>query len=367
MIARAWSNKDLCGFTNRIHTIFLIINFQNMSITAFRKAALLTLVLVVVFVGGYEIYLRSAGFVLDYDDGPELWSDKRAMVYGPKEDKVIFIGSSRIKYDLDIPTWESETGTHAIQLAMVGSSPRHFLDDLAEDSAFKGRLVVDVTESIFFGSAPRFNVSPDEGIKYYKKRTPAQKAGFVVNHWLESQLLFLNKDFFSLNALLGDLPLKDRPGFQGPRDFPFGFGPNQFDRQSKMSDEFLSNIRKQDQVKAIWAGIAKATKGPPVNGPQLDSIFLAIKKDVDMIRSRGGEVWFTRTPSSGPFLELEKRVYPRSQYWEKLLSVTGCDGYHFSDDPSTDHFICPENSHLRPSDAILYTRSLAKILKQKMK
>ena len=79
------------------------------------------------------------GHEVTYDDNEALWADKRAMVYNPSDKATVFIGSSRIKYDLDIPTWRALTGKDAIQLANVGSSPRAVLTDLANDPNFKGR------------------------------------------------------------------------------------------------------------------------------------------------------------------------------------------------------------------------------------
>jgi len=66
------------------------------------KAGILALVLVVVFIGSWELYLRSKGIQIAYDDGKELWSDKRAMVYEPADKATVLIGSSRNKYDIDI-------------------------------------------------------------------------------------------------------------------------------------------------------------------------------------------------------------------------------------------------------------------------
>src|SRR5437879_11644934 len=113
------------------------------------RSALLTLIIVLTFLVSWELYLRHKGAVADYDDSPELWAHNRAMVYEPVNKATVFIGSSRIKYDLDIPTWETLTGTHGIQLAMVGSTPRPILTDLANDTNFKGKLIIDVTEVLF--------------------------------------------------------------------------------------------------------------------------------------------------------------------------------------------------------------------------
>ncbi|MDB5025664.1 MAG: hypothetical protein JWP78_3419 [Mucilaginibacter sp.] len=326
------------------------------------KSALLTLLLVLTFVISWEFHLRHKGVVLDYDDGPELWSNNRAMVYQPADKATVFIGSSRIKYDLDIATWEALTGNHAIQLAMVGSNPRPFLHDLASDPNFKGKLMVDVTEGLFFSKGA--DSAPKEGIEYYRKRTPAQRASFELNHVLESRFVFLNKSFFSLNPLLNKLHFKDRTGVSLAAEFPIGFRAIAFDRQNKMTDAFIADTNQQNQVRNIWASNRKLNHIPPVTGKALDTILNAIKGDVDQIRARGGKVIFLRTPSSGTNLAFEKKNYPRNKYWDRLLAVTGCKGIHYADHPVTDQLICPEESHLNPKDAILYTQNLVSILKK---
>src|SRR6478672_2889201 len=104
------------------------------------KSAVLTVIIVVAVVAFWEISLRNKGAQANYDDGPPLWANNRAMVYEPSDKAVVFIGSSRIKYDLDIPTWKNMTHIHPIQLAIEGSSPVPVLIDLANDPKFKGRL-----------------------------------------------------------------------------------------------------------------------------------------------------------------------------------------------------------------------------------
>src|ERR1700744_6114078 len=162
------------------------------------KSALLALIIVIAFFASLELYLRHQGAVADYDDGPELWAHSRDMVYESSDKATVFIGSSRIKYDLDIATWEKLTGNHAIQLSMVASSPRHFLTDLANDPNFKGKLVVDVTEVLFFSNYGG-NMYPDEFISYYKKRTPAQKVSFALDKPVESSFVFLNEGHYAIN------------------------------------------------------------------------------------------------------------------------------------------------------------------------
>src|SRR5471030_86451 len=108
-----------------------------MTNSSLRNAALLALVLTIVFFSYWEYHLRSKGLGISYDDGPELWTNKRSEVYLPADKATVFIGSSRHKYDIDINTWQSVTGERAVQLAFEGTSPMPALDDLANDSLFK--------------------------------------------------------------------------------------------------------------------------------------------------------------------------------------------------------------------------------------
>jgi len=108
------------------------------------KAGILTLVIVALAITCWEVYLRTHGIGISYDDGKELWSDKRARVYEPSDKATVFIGSSRNKYDLDIATWEAMTGDRAIQLAIEGMSPLPILDDLANQRQINCRPDRDI-------------------------------------------------------------------------------------------------------------------------------------------------------------------------------------------------------------------------------
>jgi hypothetical protein len=328
------------------------------------KAAILTVAIVLVFFVSWELYLRHQGAVADYDDSPELWANSRDMVYEPADKATVFIGSSRIKYDLDIHTWETLTHNHAIQLAWTGSSPRHCLSDLAADPKFKGRLIVDITEVLFFSK--HGNPRPDAGIDYYKTRTPAQRFSFVLNLLLEPRLAFINEDSYALNALLGKMHVKDRPGVYPFLDFPAGFAAVMFNRQDKMTNEFVADTNQHNQVKAIWR-LLGSNPTPPMSGKPLDSLIASVKSSVNKIKARGGEVIFTRTPSSGFFFMAEQHLYPRRLYWDRLLTETGCKGIYFKDNPVTAGLMCPEFSHLRPSDAVIYTTSLIESVKKEIR
>ncbi|HUR65750.1 MAG TPA: hypothetical protein VMZ03_05315 [Chitinophagaceae bacterium] len=336
-----------------------------MTANPLTKAAILMVAIVVTALTAWELFLRNKGITPSYDDGPALWSNNRRMVYEPADKATVFIGSSRIKYDLDIDTWKNITGDHPIQLAVEGQSPLPALYDLADDKNFQGRLVIDVTEILFFSNSPGAINEVSKNIKHYSSLTPAERASFKLNKLVESQFVFLDKDNFSLSAQLDKLEIPSRPGVFMMPIFPLDFGRTTFERQAKMTDKFVADTNLQNKVKAVWDFLRKSNKAPPLNGTALDSVFQTIKTAVDKIKARGGQVLFVRTPSSGGFWQGEQRGFPREQYWDRLLQVTNCTGIHFKDYPTTANFICPELSHLTPADAVLFTKEFIKILMEK--
>jgi hypothetical protein len=323
-----------------------------------RSAVLMT-VLVILAIGTWEFTLRKKGIGITYDETASLWADKRKMVYEPSDKATVFIGSSRIKYDLDIPTWEAMTRKHAIQLALQGNSPLPVLEDLANDPKFKGRLVVDVMEMLYFSTAPPLNDEIKGFIKYYHDETPSQKASFQIDRVLESKFVFLDQGFLTINAGLDNLRMPNRPGVFPGLLFPLDFERNDFDRQSRMSDRFLVDTNLQSQVTHQWLAVGDMMKNmPPPPADPIPMIMQSSKDAVDKIRARGGDVIFVRPPSSGPMEQMELHLSPKEAGWAHLLQATGCKGIYYTDYPAMNHFTCPEWSHLKPSDAVLYTKAL---------
>jgi hypothetical protein len=328
----------------------------------FLKAAILTVALLAIFTASWELYWRNRGFDSTRNDDKILWAAKRKEVYKPADQATVFIGPSRIKFDLDVPTWERLTGEKAIQLAIVGTSCRPILNDLAKDEKFKGKLIIDATEFTLFSGLARRDKSAIESIDYYNKETPSQKFSSVINDGLESNVVFLEEGKFGLNALLYGMQVPNRKGVLGPPAFPKEFAVCSFDRQSYMTPMFLSDPRLIKIQIENWIERGATSKKPGLRGDSLIAVFQQIKISVDKINARGGQVLFVRPPSSGGYLAMEKIVYPRNQYWDALLTYTNTPGIYYADYPETANLVCPEWSHLKPSDAIIYTENLVRIL-----
>ena len=48
--------------------------------------------------------------------------------------------------------------------------------------------------------------------------------------------------------------------------------------------------------------------------------------------------------------------FPKEKFWNRLLQETNCKGFYFTDYPVITNMICPEESHLSPQDAIVFTQ-----------
>jgi hypothetical protein len=138
-----------------------------------------------------------------------------------------------------------------------------------------------------------------------------------------------------------------------------------FDRQEFFTPKYLADTSQSNLTKGIWDFFFNQYPDTPVSGRKLDSLLYSVKTDTDKIKARGGQVIFVRTPSSGTYREREIKGYPRTVYWDRLLAITGCPGIYYEDYPAIAHFICPEWSHLKLSDAVIYTKELIKILQEK--
>jgi len=85
-------------------------------------------------------------------------------------------------------------------------------------------------------------------------------------------------------------------------------------------------------------------------------------EDAAKFQARGGNLILLRCPSSGDLRAAEKRLFPRSEYWDELVVQSKAKGYHFEDYDQLNQFECPEWSHLSAPDAEIFTRELTRIL-----
>jgi hypothetical protein len=74
----------------------------------------------------------------------------------------------------------------------------------------------------------------------------------MINKPMEASFVFLDKENYSINAMLDKLELKSRPGVFMAPIFPRDFERTGYYRQSYMRPAFVADTVQQNKQKSIW-------------------------------------------------------------------------------------------------------------------
>ena len=338
----------------------------------------ITVVVVLVVIAAacaWEFYCRSIGYGPTLNDDEDLWTMTRQRV---TPESVVIIGDSRGWYDLDLDELQKGLGKRPVQLAMGGGCGYPVLADLADDKTFHGTILCSVVPMLFFAppGAPPMERA-EKGIKRFHNQTPAQRASEYLGMWLEEHVAFLKPDDLSLEGLLNQLPIPNRPGARVPPTFPPYFQTEDRERRARMWEKCAepgSELAKR--IQQIWLPLF--TPPPPPSyvpkdvfmakiGEGIQKRFADVTGAVEKIRARGGKIVFVRFPHSGGLKELENKIMPREKSWDPLFQMTKAPGIYFSDFPELAGFDCPEWSHLTAGDSVEFTKRLVPHLREALK
>lgn len=324
-----------------------------------QGVSLLTGLLVIAFLIGWESYWRLNGYEPGMEETAELWLIERNKVTPEDRNEVVLLGSSRVAFDIDLDVWEQDSGgIRPTMLARVGTNPYLFLKELSEDETFKGTIICGVTPGLFFtpDAAPT-SLDVKTYLKHMQGRSRSAYTDHLLSIPLESAFASLNKEDLSLRQLLmRHAHLANREGAHVMPPMPPYFARITRDRRYHMWSRMEHDPAIQEYVQQIWMPLFQLA--PPFGGEGLDYYILSVKEMVDKLEARGARIVFVRCPSTGDLLELERKTHPREAYWDRLLAETGAPGIHYEDFPELSGYDCPEWSHLTRSDAVTFTRGL---------
>jgi hypothetical protein len=332
-----------------------------------RAIVLATLGATAILTAGYEAFWRVKGLTAgDFNNTEALWAEARRRATG---DATVIIGSSRIFFGADLGAWEETTGVRPVQLALEGTSPRVFLEDLANDPKFHGTVIVGVTAPLFFTSAGGLRA---EAISYYHRETLAQRADHFLTKQLERVFAFIDEQSRPKRQIaIWSFPLRDgmTPNFD-----PRKLVSLAADRDAQLWRRVETDARYREEAMAMWAiGVKRNTPPPGPDGkpPQMpDAVITAViaevKANVDKIRAKGGDVAFVRFPYAGVYTGAEDGGFPRERFWDRLVEETDCVGVAWQDYLGLQGYELPEWSHLSAAERTRYTRALTPILYREM-
>ena len=339
---------------------------------AWTAAAIVAGLIFVLAMGAWELRVRGEGYVPGLNESSDLWAKARSRV-SDDPDQTVVIGSSRIEFDFDLPTWAAYTGGDLpVQLAMPGTNPVGLLEDVAA-SDFRGNLILGVAPGLWFVPEGSPVEHAKKAVGRFHNWSPSQRVGLELGIVLQQRLALLNGEDLKLAALLGRIRLANRPGAEPnlPPQLPPFFASPDIHRQARMWGKCDFGTPLALKIQQIWLPLFTPPPPPPHLSPEEFQAMLAQNMDtqlervrvaVETIRARGGRVVFVRPPSAGPLRELERKFSPREAFWDRLLAVTGAAGIHFEDYPELAGFDCPEWSHLTARDAVRYTQAVTPLL-----
>jgi len=312
--------------------------------------------LLALLVAGWESYWRG------YDAKPGirntygLWAIQRRRIDKGEGNATVLVGASRMYYDIQLPVWERLDGRRPIQLSFEGTSPLVYLEDLAADPKFVGRVLVGVAPDLFF---PGFEYRGG-AVRYTHKESPSQYISQQLSMRLIEPYLAFDDPDFALNTVLERQPWPERPGrhvFLEPRKLGF----HEADRNTYVWDKVAEDPEYRELWHRIWRdGFQPSPDDPTPAGAlktEKEQIARAARA-VTQLRARGVQVLFVRMPSSGEYLSFENREFPRARTWTALLAASGAPGIHFADYPELQGYELPDWSHMTHSEAERFTAAL---------
>lgn len=329
------------------------------------KILLGALALFLLLMVAWEWHWRAYGATPAYRNSDGLWTEQRRRIDNGEGDATVLLGSSRMLSDVQLPVWERLSGRRPIQLALEGTPPTVPLEQLADDPDFTGRLLIDVTSSLFRGGGDGVRAS---AFKRYGKEGPSQRTGqWLSMHLLEPYLAFYDPDF-ALARVLKRLPWPQRPGL-APRPDVRKLFVSAADRNNRLWDKLERDPQYVAEVRDGWAKMNwqapppppdVQAKAPKVRADVIQRLTVAVAK----LQARGVPVIFIRHPTSGPYAAFDDKISPRAETWDVLIARTGAPGIHFEDYPELQGYQLPEWSHMTAADADRYTAALYPIVER---
>ena len=325
-----------------------------------RTMSIVVLVLLILFTSLWEWKMRSLELVPgDESDGTyDSWARLRQQV-DKRDVPVLIIGDSRILYDTDLDRVAQLTGVRPVQLAIVGSSGLPILEDIANNSHFKGLAIVGMAETAFFDT--RYTVArPKEALELYHWESPSKRASYQIQRVISPGLAMLDEDY-QLSTLIFHLDPDWRPGVKGPYHDVWKVGESGRDGQNWIWRRLEHDQRLSAHARSVWLQLFPPF---PIDDKNIQEVLARTKAAVDKIRARGGDVVFVRPPSGPDLRAVEDKHIPRARGWDALLTYTQANGIHGDDLPAAQNLILPEGSHLTHACATVFTDAYIRAVAQ---
>jgi len=309
----------------------------------------LALAVVVLVLGGLELFWRSQGHVPSVTDDPDLWAVERHRLLTGGDRTLVLIGASRLQVDVStatlhtvLPEWR------LVNLSVDALHPLAVLKHVAEEDRFRGAVLCVITAP---GFENRCHDEQQSYVEHYLKHgTLNNRLNRNIATFLQWRLVVLDPylkpmDLFPTVAESGKLPEPRYLIMLPDRTRPADYLSTDPDRHYR---------RRMARVRRV-----RSTRTPVPPDEWLTQA-LEIEPYVEEIQQRGGRVVFARFPTTREHWTLDELDYPREQYWDRFAAATSADTLHFRDIEDMRGLDCPDGSHLDKRDTPAFTRALTR-------
>jgi hypothetical protein len=243
-------------------------------------------------------------------------------------------------------------------LAAEGEGSLPVLENLANDSTFRGHAVVEMMPSVTYEKdAGTIGPLNDYLLAYRASRvSPARRWEAWFRTHVPSHMVFRRTELLPgrlVPAVIGHQRIRQphhslRMDQYRPIDFRLdGIAPN---RPSVLDSARFRYIRR-------W--------GAPLTGTALDSLIERIASDVARIQFRGGKVTFIVFQGCGGRRLVEQELYPTATYWARLRAIPGVKMIDSDDYPEIAGLPCFDGSHIDVQASPAVTRLVSGLVAAK--
>jgi hypothetical protein len=326
--------------------------------------------------GTMELRLALRGYQPTVVDAPDLWQHERHRAAALGSRALILVGASRIQLDVDLDVLRRKTGLEPVQLGIEGSDFQPVLADLAADPRVRGTIIVDFADHLLGDSFP--GAAPE-----WVARAAAEERGSRLPDFRDAEDALVRLVRSRMRSYAdGARPissLRDRliPSWPAPQYIITGADRSQWADYSRLPmpwfyykrvmrnlgvdiplhDGMRAEDVEEDLRRRVSTLVPLAEKLP-----RYEASTRALAAQTAALRARGGKVYFVMFPKSGLVKEIDRRRFPREQFWDRFVALVGAPTLHFEDVPAMRDLVCPDGSHLDYRQRAAFTAALVQAL-----
>jgi hypothetical protein len=347
------------------------IPYRNIPERNWGRAWLICVVLVLAAVTGWEIKAREMQHLPgDYDGFTNFtaqWAEERRKLDEPGHGyRVVLLGSSRILWAADLDILEQGLGTRPLQLAIAGTSPALFLQDIVENTDFDGLALIGVTPFLFNRLDEGF--FGGESLRWYENPSPSELIGLRIHVALSEHLGFLDDGFKLFELIDHYSTFPDREGAWDLNAGEWKLGRHYADRQTDMWGPVeVEGSFDNEQILAFWMlGLVRPPEDEERMAEMAESTVEFFAPLVEQLRARGGDVVFMRMPGSGKYLDHDLATRYRELTWDPMAESIDAVWINTMDyDELSSDLEIPEWSHVSRKGQDDFSRRVVPVLEQR--